>query len=230
MKKLMLVVTILMLTSAAAFANEPGAHPWLDKQLKKQRFKCPLGKSPFKGPVDAKVTITEFVDYECPYCGQEEATRKKVLAAYPTEVKWVIKNLPLDMHPKAKHKALVADCMGSQDKFWQAHERFLAGDPPKKVRAGVDEGKLEALIAQGGDGQVDRDIALAKNLGLVTTPAFVIDGIRQGGMIGFDQLKLLIDAELARKAAKATGAGAAGDCDAGGGGASAGSGAAEGGK
>ena len=230
MKKVILAMSILTLTSVATFANEPGAHPWLDKQLAKQRYRCPLGKSPFKGPADAQVTITEFVDYECPACSQQESTRKKVLAAYPTQVKWVIKNLPLDMHPKAKHKALVANCMGSQDKFWQAHERFLAGDPPKKVRAGVDEGKLEALIAQGGDGQVDRDIAQAKNLGLASTPSFVIDGIRQGGMIGFDQLKLLIDAELARKAAKGGGAGADAEVEARGGGASGGPGTADSGK
>ncbi len=70
---------------------------------------------------------------------------------------------------------------------------------------------MEADLALGGDGQVDKDIALAKKLGLATTPSFVIDGIRQGGMIGFDQLKLLVDAELARKAAKAQGADARAD-------------------
>lgn len=211
MKKMVLALSLLLLTSGASFGNEPGKHPWLDKQLAKQRYPCPLGNSPFKGPADAQVTINEFVDYECPYCGQEEETRKKILAAYPTQVKWVIKNLPLDIHPKSKHKALVVDCMGAQDKFWQGHSRFLAGDPPNKVRQGVDEKKLEADIAQGGDGQVDKDIALAKKLGLATTPSFVIDGIRQGGMIGFDQLKLLVDAELARKAAKAQAADAQAD-------------------
>jgi len=204
MKKIVFLMSALMLTSVPSFADEPGAHhPWLDAQLKKDRYKCPLGKSPFRGPADAQVTINEFIDYECPYCTQEEPIIKKVLAAYPTQVKVVTKNLPLDMHPKAKHKALVVECMGAQDKFWQGHNRFLAQDPPKKVREGLDQGKLDALIAQGGDGQVDRDIATAKRLGLATTPSFVIDGIRQGGMINFNQFKLLIDAELARKAAKA---------------------------
>ena len=200
-----------MLTSVPSFANEPGSHPWLNQQLKKDRYKCPLGKSPFRGPADAPVTINEFMDLECPYCKDQEVILKKVLAAYPTQVKVVTKNLPLDMHPKAKHKALVANCMGMQDKYWQGYNRFLNGDPPKKVREGLDQGKLDALIAQGGDGQVDRDIATAKNLGLVTTPSFVIDGIRQGGMIQFPQLKLLIDAELARKAAKAEAAQAKAD-------------------
>jgi protein-disulfide isomerase len=210
-KKIVFVISALMLISLPSFANEPGSHPWLDKQLKKQRYKCPAGKSPFKGPADAPVTIVEFTDYECPYCAEEEKTLKKVLEAYPTQVKLVIKNLPLDIHPKAKPKAVVAECMASQGKFWQAHNRLLAGAPPNKVREGVDEGQLKGCIAQGGDGQVDRDTALAKRLGLATTPSFVIDGIRQGGTIGFGQFKLLIDAELARKAANKAKADAAAD-------------------
>ena len=67
------------------------------------------------------------------------------------------------------------------------------------MRAGADEGKLNACVSQGGEGQVDRDLALAKRLGLATTPSFVIDGIRIGGTLGFEQFKLLIDAELAHK-------------------------------
>jgi len=147
------------------------------------------------------VTIVEFGDYECSYCTEDEPTVKQVLAAYPTQVKLVFKNLPLDIHPKAKHKALVAECMGVQGKFWQAHDQFFAGAPPQKVTQGVDEGKLNACVAKGGDGQVDKDVALAKRLGLATTPSFVIDGIRIGGTLGLGQFKLLIDAELARKSA-----------------------------
>lgn len=192
-------ISLLMLTSAGPVANAQDSHPWLDQQLKKQRYPCPEGKSPVRGPADAPVTIVEFADYDCPYCAEDEPTVKKVLAAYPTEVKLVFKELPLDVHPKAKEKALLAECMGEQGKFWEAHDQFLAGAPPKKATEGANEGKLKACVAQGGDGQVDRDIALAKRLGLATTPAFVIDGIRIGGTIGFGQFKLLVDAELARK-------------------------------
>jgi protein-disulfide isomerase len=196
---ILLAVSVLMLASVEPFANAQGSHPWLDKQLAKQRVQCPEGKSPFRGPADAPVTIVAFGDYECPYCSQNEPVLKKVLAAYSTQVKLVFKNLPLNMHPKAKHKALVAECMGVQGRFWQAHDRFFAGAPPNKVTAGVDKGKLNACVAQGGEGQVERDLALAKRLGLASTPSFVIDGIRIGGSLGFAQFKLLIDAELARK-------------------------------
>jgi len=200
-KKILFALSALALSSSAAFsAPEPTGHPWLDKELAKDRYPCPPGTSPFRGAADAPVTITEFVDYECPYCGEEEKTIKKVLEAYPTQVKVVIKQMPLGIHPTAKHKALVAECMGMQDKFWQAHERFLSGNA-KEVRKGANQKKLDADIAQGGQGQVDKDLALAKKLGMATTPSFVVDGIRQGGTIGFNQFKLLIDAELARKTA-----------------------------
>ena len=79
-----------------------------------------------------QVTIVEFADYECPYCVQDEPTVKKVLAAYPTQVKLVFKNLPLDTHPKAKQKALVAECMGIQGRYWQAHDRSLPAPPRKR--------------------------------------------------------------------------------------------------
>jgi predicted DsbA family dithiol-disulfide isomerase len=199
MKNNRLAMSVLMLASTGLLLNGQSQHPWLDQQLAKQRFPFQIGKSPVRGPADATVTIAEFTDYECPYCKDEEPTIKKVLAAYPSQVKVVIKNLPLDIHPKAKHKALVAECMGLQGKFWQAHDRFFTGAAPSQVTEGVDEGQLKACVAKGGDGQVDTDLALAKRLGMATTPGFVIDGIRIGGTLSFAQFKLLIDAELAKK-------------------------------
>lgn len=199
MKRLALVLCVLLLTSVHPVADAQGSHPWLDKMLARQRYPCPEGKSPVRGPADAPVTIVEFVDYECPYCKQDEPTVEQVLAAYPTQVKLVVKNLPLRIHPKAKQKAMVAECMGIQGLFWQAHDQFLADAPPQRVREGADEAKLNACVGQDGEGQVGQDLALAKRLGMATTPGFVIDGIRNGGTLDFDQFKLLIDAELARK-------------------------------
>jgi protein-disulfide isomerase len=198
-KNILVVMSILTFAAVEFFAAAQESHPWLDKQLAKQRYPCPPGDSPVRGPADAPVTIVEFGDFECPYCKEDEPTVKKVLAAYPTQVKLVYKELPLDIHPKAKQKAIVAECMGAQGKFW--HDRFFTGATPKEVREGADQGKLNACISQGGEGQVEKDLALAKKLGMATTPSFVIDGIRIGGSLGFGQFKILIDAELARKTA-----------------------------
>ncbi len=185
-------------------APDPSTHPWLKQQLEKQRFRCPVENSPFIGPADAPVTITEFLDYQCPYCTTEDAVLRKIVQDYPKDVKLVIKNLPLtNIHNGALSRAKVAEAMANQGKFWKAHDKFLKGATSDEVMKGADKDQLKAYWAKGGDGQVDSDIALAKRLGLASTPSFVIDGIRQGGSIAAPQLKLLIDYELARKSAKA---------------------------
>src|SRR5258708_23079096 len=96
MKKNTVVMSALMLASAMVFVNAQSPHPWLDQMLKRQRYRCPGGNSPTRGPADAPVTITEFVDFECPYSAKEAPDVKKTLEAYPTQVTLVFKNLPLD--------------------------------------------------------------------------------------------------------------------------------------
>ena len=197
----MLAPLILALASIISADAAPSGHPWVDKQEAKQRYPVtPDPKSPTRGATDgALVTVNEFVDFECPYCKQEEPDVQKLLAAYPTQIKFVFKNLPLKIHPKAQHKAIVAECIGEQGKFWQAHDKMLADAPESAWSAGVDQATLKACVARGGDGQVARDLAEAKRLGLATTPSFVIDGMRQGGVIKYEQLKNLVDAEIAKK-------------------------------
>jgi protein-disulfide isomerase len=103
-KKILPALSALVLVfEVLAAAQSP--HPWLDQQLKKQRYPCPPGKSPFRGPADAAVTVVEFADFDCPYCRSDEAAIKRVLAAHPTQVKLVFKSLPLDIHSAAKQKA-----------------------------------------------------------------------------------------------------------------------------
>jgi protein-disulfide isomerase len=199
MKKPLIVVSALIFAALDPFAGAQDSHPWLHQQLAKQRYPCPPGKSPIRGPADAPVTIVQFSDYDCPFCRQNEAVVRRVLAAYPAQVRLVYKNLPLDIHSEAKHKAVVAECMGIQGHFWEAHDRFLAGAPQNKATEGADKRQLKSCISQGGEGQIEADLELAKRLGMATTPSYVIDGIRIGGTIGFPQFKLLIDAELARK-------------------------------
>jgi len=214
-RKPFFLLILAMLNSVACFADapniptfpgapDPSTHPWLKQQLQKQRLPCPAQNSPFIGPADAPVTITEFLDYQCPYCTKEAAVLKKIVEDYPKEVKLVIKNLPLtNIHDGALSRAKVAQAMADQGKFWKAHDKFLKGANSNEVMELADKDQLKAYWAKGGDGQVDSDIALAKRLGLASTPSFVIDGIRQGGEIGAPQLKLLIDYEVARKRAKA---------------------------
>src|SRR5208283_1293688 len=78
---------------------------------------------PQRGPRDAPVTIVEFSDFQCPYCGSAAPVLKQLLATYPTQVRLVFRNLPLrTMHPQAIYAAQAGVCADAQGKFWEIHD------------------------------------------------------------------------------------------------------------
>ena len=78
-----------------------------------------LSDSPSLGPSDAPITIIEFSDFQCPFCARVVPTLRTLMAQYPTQIKWVFKNFPLDFHADSKlaHQAVLA--AGRQGKFWR---------------------------------------------------------------------------------------------------------------
>ncbi len=84
------------------------------------------GNSPVRGKKDAPVTITEFVDFQCPYCAHFHSLSKDVLDAYPDKVNYVLKNFPLSFHPQAKPAAKAALAAGEQGKYWEMVDSILA--------------------------------------------------------------------------------------------------------
>ncbi len=73
-----------------------------------------------RGDNQAKISIIEFSDYECPFCNRFHDTMKQVLSAYPDDVKWVYRHFPLDsLHINARSLANAAECAADQDKFWE---------------------------------------------------------------------------------------------------------------
>ncbi|HRN70192.1 MAG TPA: thioredoxin domain-containing protein [Candidatus Woesebacteria bacterium] len=85
-----------------------------------------LGDSPSKGPTNAKVTIVEFSDFECPFCQRAFPTVQQILDTYPNDVRLVYKQLPLtNIHPNAERAALASECARDQGKFWEMHDRMF---------------------------------------------------------------------------------------------------------
>jgi len=80
------------------------------------------GKSHFRGPQSARVVITEFSDFQCPYCARFQPTIKQIIDKYPNDVKHVFKNYPLSFHKDAKNAARAALAAGEQDKFWEMNK------------------------------------------------------------------------------------------------------------
>jgi len=103
------------------------------------------GISSIIGKKDAPVTIVEFSDFQCPFCARFYPVAKDVLAAYPDQVRLIVKNFPLPFHPNARPAAKLAMAANEQGKF---------------------QGMMESLLANGGDVSDDKIKEYAKSLGL----------------------------------------------------------------
>jgi protein-disulfide isomerase len=86
-----------------------------------------VGTSPVSGPSDALVTIVEFSDFECPYCGRVQPTLRTVLSGAGSDVRIVFKHFPLSMHAHARPAAIAADCAHAQGRFWEFHDLVFDG-------------------------------------------------------------------------------------------------------
>lgn len=167
----------------------------------------PIGNSPVKGDKNAPVIITEFSDFQCPYCAQLEPALNDVLKAYPKEVKLVFKQYPLPFHPHAKNATKASLAAFEQGKFWEMHDLIFANftklgeDKFKEFAAqlGLNMEKFNADYSSSKyDVQIQQDITLGNNVGVTGTPTLFINGKRQQGR-SLDELKTTINNELKKK-------------------------------
>jgi protein-disulfide isomerase len=170
-------------------------------------YTIPVGNSPIKGPKDAVVTITEFSDYQCPFCTQADTLIDQVLAAYPTDVRLVYKQFPLtSIHPNALPAAKAALAAGKQGKYWEMHkllfqnQRALGADQLKDYakQAGVDVAKWEKdmnspEIAE----QINGEMKEAQAAEVRGTPSIFLNGKRVMNR-SMDGFKSMIDAVKAK--------------------------------
>src|SRR5262249_10561446 len=76
-----------------------------------------------RGPEDAPVTLVEYGDFECPYCGRAEPVLRELVAEFGDELRFVFRDLPLtDVHPNAQLAAEAAEAAAAQGKFWEMHD------------------------------------------------------------------------------------------------------------
>src|SRR5262249_13516352 len=105
--------------SIAKLANEPP--PILEPPVK-----ISIEGTAMRGPADARVTIVEFSDFQCPYCAKAVVEVNKVLAKFPKDVRFLFKQYPLDSHSQAALAAEAALAAQAQGKFWEMHDKIYA--------------------------------------------------------------------------------------------------------
>ena len=146
-----------------------------------------------RGSSDAPVTIVEYADFECPYCGQAEPTIRELLAGEDRdELRYVFRHLPLtDVHPHATMAAEAAEAAGAQGRFWEMHDRLFehqdaltTKDLRRHAEAlGLDvERFAEDLRTRAWAPRVREDVQSADESGVSGTPSFFVNGRRHHGV------------------------------------------------
>lgn len=177
-----------------------------------------IGDAPMRGPVDAWVTVVEFADFQCPYCGLAEPRVTELLAMYPDDVRLVYKHFPLPQHANARPAANAAECARAQGVapdgyFWEMHDLLFAHGSALDAAslatyagqvAGLDTTAWQTCFdALAYDGRVQADLDQGRTLGVNGTPTFVINGKPIVGAASVETLAAAV--ESARAAAIASG-------------------------
>lgn len=169
--------------------------------------KVDIGNSPVQGNPNAKVTIIEFSDYQCPFCKRGYEVMAEVLKAYPNDVKLVFKNLPLEIHPEAKPAALAALAAGEQGKFWEMYKELFENQQSLgqatyislAQKLALDVPKFEAdMKSEKLKKTLEEDAKIGEQLGVRGTPGFFVNGVQVSGAQPFSVFKNLVDRWLAK--------------------------------
>jgi Na+/H+ antiporter NhaA len=160
-----------------------------------------------RGPDRAPVTLVEYGDFECPYCGQAEAVVRELLADYG-DLRYVWRHLPLtDVHPHAQLAAEATEAAGRQGKFWEMHDQLLDHQGDLTARDLVSYATVLDLDGQRfiadlrrrtGQAKIAADVDSADISGVGGTPTFFVNGLRHHGAYDIDELSDAVRTARAR--------------------------------
>jgi Na+/H+ antiporter NhaA len=165
------------------------------------------GRDHIRGPEQALVTVVEYGDFECPYCGRAEPVMRELLRDFG-DVRYVWRHLPLnDVHPHAQQAAEAAEAAAAQGAFWAMHDR-LVGHQQELGRAelmahaaavGIDIGLFaDTLRHHAGAARIAEDVDGADLSGVTGTPTFFVNGHRHYGSFDVDALAAAVQTARAR--------------------------------
>jgi protein-disulfide isomerase len=161
-----------------------------------------------RGPDDALVTLVEYGDFECPYCGQAEPVIRELLASFGDDLRYVWRHLPLnDVHPNAQLAAEASEAAAAQGRFWDMYEVLLSGRygfTPQDIGRyahdlGLDVDRFwDDLRRHEHAPRISEDVASADASGVSGTPSFFINGRRHQGAYDAETLTAAVNAARRR--------------------------------
>jgi protein-disulfide isomerase len=194
-------------SAMAAIDASPLSHRTPTKVLE-DPVQISIQGAPITGPANAPVTIIEYSDFQCPYCAKAVEELRTVLQAYPTQVKLVFKQFPLDQHSQAALAAAASLAAHKQGKFWPLHDAMYAD------RTHLSKQNIEAMASKIGldmkkfsqdwqapstKQEVLREMEEGERSGVQGTPTIFIDGKKYNGSLALDAMRQIIDDELKPK-------------------------------
>jgi Na+:H+ antiporter, NhaA family len=159
-----------------------------------------------RGASDAPVTLVEYGDFQCPYCGDAYPVVGQLLARFGNRLRFVFRHMPLaDLHPRARAAAEAAEAAGAQGRFWEMHDRLFShqlelGDAELRDHAaaiGLDVERFDRDLREGVHAaRVQEDSRSGVRSGTPSTPRFFVSGVIHLGSPTRVELEEAISAEL----------------------------------
>lgn len=192
----------------------------LTKDIYTERMnKIDIKDRPVRGNPNAKVTLVNFDDLQCPFCSRMHTTlMQEILPQYGDRIKIVYKDFPLSMHPWAQHSANDANCLAAENgkAYWEyadyvhANQRTIgSGQDLQKSQAeldrvaldlgkknGADMGRLQACVKSQSDSILKASMAEGEALGLNATPTMFINGQKLEGAVDAEDVKAILNQQL----------------------------------
>jgi protein-disulfide isomerase len=190
-----------------AAAQTGGSQDAVTVPQKVKRYDIRADGFPSYGPKNAKITIVEFSDYECPFCKQwHSQVWPQIQKKYGSQVRLVYRDFPLfGLHNNAEPAAEAAHCADDQGKYWEYHDQIFSGNYPLSRKGfdsmassiGLDATKFAACLDNGTyKNIVQSNYDFASNLGVQSTPTFFVNGMAMVGAQPFEVFDKVIQMEI----------------------------------
>ena len=152
------------------------------------------------------ITVVEYSEFECPYCARVPPVAKQVIEEYKGKIRWIVRDFPLDFHPRAVPTAIAAGCAYEQGKYWEMYNLLFSNQSDLSDQSivkhakttGIYNSKFKNCIAKPDKvkARIDRNYQSGMDLGVAGTPGFFINGRSVSVNLSFENFKALIDEEL----------------------------------